>query len=233
MEKFKSPWLASNPAIDVLNLYHSIDTTLRKNPLSFSDLKLWVLQAIETDKNLEACSEQPSGGWEFKVVEEATAETDIVSRRKYHVYYDVWVAKVWNGIRGCRIFANQINCGLLESPVAGLDSCHFVGRCKEDVLRQARNTLVNLRDDLLASVPQMMGYTQPHMAHGSFVSTPSDRQVPSAGGLFLFWFLALAGSLRFNSSRTQAEIKAWLETIANSVGIQMANAFAMSLPRGV
>lgn len=170
-------------------------------------------------------------GWEYTIVR-TDKDSDVVFDGYYHVYYDHWVAQIWNAIRELRILLNEtIREVLLKdftSPVPSLLGSEYAERfqiCTEIVY--------HLQAEILASVPQHMGYVSrksanPHLWSG-FEKDGFGTDVPTirfSGGYFLIWPLFLVGNLRLSTPEARAFCVKNLRHIGTQMGIEHANLLA-------
>ena len=63
-------------------------------------------QALDLDAVLLKISSDPPPGWAFETIYTDT-NTDIVYNGQYHLYYDYWMAQIWNALRTLRIMLNE------------------------------------------------------------------------------------------------------------------------------
>lgn len=185
-------WVATGAAVEILDLYQHIRPAgysfLSSDPSSstsyfsstvagrsgtlnmpFQDLERHLSQALEIDHRLESLSYECSPEWQFAVKRNrppsATLDRTCVHGDTYHIYHDVWVANVWNLIRTCRIMSTHA-IGHLVLRAASVDGNWFFSNEYADRLQSVSRTMISIRDEILASIPQQMGYvaspTQPH-----------------------------------------------------------------------
>ncbi|KAE9365420.1 hypothetical protein N431DRAFT_496515 [Stipitochalara longipes BDJ] len=177
-------WVATGAAVELLDLYQHIRPAgysfLSCNPSSsttyfsstavgrsgtlnmpIQDLERHLSQALEIDQRLESLSSECSPEWQFAVKKNrppsATLDRTCVQGDTYHVYHDVWVANVWNLIRICRIMSTHA-IGHLVLRAANADGNWFFSNEYADRLQSVSRTMMSIRDDILASIPQQMGY---------------------------------------------------------------------------
>lgn len=107
------------------------------------------------------------------------------------------------------------------------------GSC-ESLLGHTTATLAHLRDDILASLPQMLGFVHHDVASGISHLDCSNGCSPMAasGPYFVLWHLYLAGSLPLNSTETHAWVIDRLFAIREIAGIQKAAYLAAHLQTG-
>lgn len=217
----KTPsWTLSSAHIQVMDLYHHVDPD-QEIPFLLVEWEKLLSRATELDVRLDNLVAELPVHWLFKTVKDPGANPRLVYDNTYHIYYNTWVAKVWDGIRGCRILLHQVIYCLLTRE--GLAWAPYELTPHEGIyaalLQRVVDTTTEMRDGIFASVPQMLGYAD----CGSVVTT---QPVPASGAYFLLWYLFLAGSLPINTP----EIRAWatdrLYAIRSSTGIQKAGYLA-------
>jgi hypothetical protein len=113
-------------------------------------------KALEIDGTLlELFSDVPPG-WEYETVY-TDADPDVVFNGRYHVYYDYWVAQLWNAMRTIRILLNEQIRGVLLQGFSSRPPL-FLGPEYTAQLQISTDVLFELAADILASVPQHLGY---------------------------------------------------------------------------
>ncbi|KAK0383737.1 hypothetical protein NLU13_9648 [Sarocladium strictum] len=220
----------SSAHIEVLDLYHRVapDSNTPFLPTEWEEL---LSHAVELDRRLENLIAELPDLWRFKTVNDPAANPRVVYRGTYHIYYSTWVAKVWNGVRACRIILSQaIYCLLMREGITWAPmELATNGGAYTEVLQRAAETTSEMRDGILASVPQMLGFVQHDADRGTSYldccSADMPRLVPAAGAYFLLWYLFLAGGLP-HSSATRAWVVDRLRAIRAATGIQKAEFLA-------
>jgi hypothetical protein len=229
---YKAPsWVLSSAHIEVMDLYHRVDPD-QKAPFLRDEWEKLLSHAAELDRRLEDLVAELPAHWRFKTVSDPGANPRIVYQSTYHIYYNTWVAKVWNGIRGCRIILNQaIYCLLLREGLTWAP--HELspnGGAYMGLWQRALDTTTEMRDGILASVPQMLGFVHHEPDTGTSYLDCSGagmpRLIPASGAYFLLWYLFLAGSLPVNTPETRGWVVARLRTIRSAMGIQKAGYLA-------
>ncbi|MCJ1314939.1 hypothetical protein MMC15_000253 [Xylographa vitiligo] len=144
----------------------------------------------------------------------------------YHTYETIWAAWAWNSYRSIRILLNEM---LLEQ-LAHLSQYPFdypeaydeysVLPYETQILC-CKSLLVQLTQDICASVPFYLGY---HNRHDGLESS----QVPpaAAGGNLLLWPLYTAACTNVVSDISRSWVIGRLENIAEVMGIRQATALA-------
>lgn len=233
-------WTLGTAHIEVMDLYHRVNPEAQETAFLQDEWETLLSQAAALDRRLESLVADLPVSWRFKTVNDPGANADIVYRGTYHVYYNTWVAKVWDGIRACRIILNQaIYCLLLREALtwAPHELVSNDDDNKDDskgggayvgMLQRISTTTTEMRDGILASVPQMLGFVDVHQDEaqlGTFKLSP-HHPVPASGAYFVLWYLFLAGSLPINAAETRAWVVGRLRAIRAATGIQKAGYLA-------
>ncbi|CAG8879188.1 unnamed protein product [Penicillium nalgiovense] len=202
-------------------------------------------RAFEIDYRLESTFSKCPSEWQFTAKSNSSSNSYDPTRTRRdvnHIYHDVWIASVWNSMRICRILTNHAISHLLLRG-ANTDSNWFFANNYADRLHQATQTIVRLRDEMLASVPQLMGCAtspaqelqqQQKQQHehsknnvGSDVGSDVGSAVGSAvGGYFACWVLLTVGCMHNLSHETRAWTAAQLRRISCQAGLAQAGDFA-------
>lgn len=190
-------WVAASAMVELLDLYHQIspggysyinhdpNTPIPNNSssssapnsshkkatpnLSIEDLERYLSQALDIDYRLESSFAECPPEWCYAVMQNpppAHLDTTRFHGQVHHLYHDVHVANVWNRMRTCRILANHA-IGYLLLRGANIDPNWFFSNNYVDRLQGVSKTMAHIRADLLAAVPQLMGY----------VTSPAQQQV--------------------------------------------------------
>ncbi|KAL9105501.1 MAG: hypothetical protein Q9227_009331 [Pyrenula ochraceoflavens] len=105
--------------------------------------------------------------WHFTVVATA-ADPDVVFNGYYHVYDNFLIAHIWNGIRVLRMLLHEVICrtivrdGFSTPPYSTLEQYNA-----------STQTTLRLQADILASVPQNIGYVTYHKKPSSSTESSS------------------------------------------------------------
>ncbi|KAI3297355.1 transcriptional regulator family: Fungal Specific TF [Penicillium roqueforti] len=196
--------------------------------ISIEHLERYLSQVLEIDYRLESAFSKCPCEWQFTDKSNSSSsnyDPTGIRRDANHIYHDVWIASIWNGMRICRILANHAISHLLLRG-ANIDSNWFFANNYTDRLHQATQTIVRLRDEMLASVPQLMGYaTSP--AQELQQHTHSKNNAGSAvGGYYACWVLLTVGCMHNLSHETRAWTAAQLRRISCQAGLAQADDFA-------
>ncbi|OAA68851.1 hypothetical protein ISF_03226 [Cordyceps fumosorosea ARSEF 2679] len=128
--------------------------------LSIEDLERYLSQALDLDYRLESSFAECQPEWCYAIMPNpplAALDTSRFHGEVHHLYHDVYIANVWNRMRTCRILANHA-IGYLLLRGANIDPNWFFSNNYVDRLQAVSKTMALVRADLLASVPQLMGY---------------------------------------------------------------------------
>ncbi|KAE8394693.1 hypothetical protein BDV23DRAFT_146956, partial [Aspergillus alliaceus] len=261
-------WVASSGLIEIMDLYRQISpggftfiTDSSTDPsgngateteLPIDDLERYLSQALDIDHRLESRFSECSPEWQFTVVQDTTRDPTRVHGDVYHSYNDASVAGVWNNMRAGRILAIHAICHLLLRGAKSKPSWFFSGHYA-DQLQQFSRTMTNVRDDILASVPQLtsyfpfpaqkqlqpLGLGQPveeatklmdPLTSSTNSSSPGFDQATymgsAVGAYFASWILLLVGSMHSNSDETRQWIVNQLRRISLQSGLTQADLFA-------
>jgi hypothetical protein len=199
----------------VADLRADIAEGILKSPIDI------VLRARELDSMLLQLSEDAPADWAYDEVF-TDADSDIIYRGKYHVYYNSWMGYMWNSLRTQRIMIQQ---NLREALDAGVNSFPpvFTNDYYNTQYRLASQALLGLQEDILSSVPQHIGIGEPPR---SVANISESNLVPMSGGLFLMWPLWLAGVLDGTALPIRSFVARTLHSIGDNQGIQQAHVFA-------
>ena len=206
-------------------------------------------RALEIDSAaLSICADAPSD-YEYKTVY-TNAKPEMIFVGFYHVYQDYMAATIWNGMRTIRMMLHEnIRDALLKlhpsSPSSFTDE-HYTTQ-----YQASTNILYQLQSDIIASVPQHLGYSASKSlssgipAHTFPWSHFNTRAVnpfhsldsPSAGppmirvfgGYSLPWALYVAGAVDIATEPVRQWVIGTLKGIGRSMGIQQAMVLADKL----
>ncbi|KAM3076026.1 hypothetical protein ACMFMG_006461 [Clarireedia jacksonii] len=177
-------------------------------------------------------------GWEIETVY-TDQDPHLVWNGCYHVYYDHWIAQMWNAIRQLRILLHIIIHALIVQ-----DGQHIDNPAAALQLQNSLRTIQHMQADILASVPQQVGYhttrstqsqsqsqSQPWNAFrkdsGWGVGSGGDiSAVRFSGGYFLLWPLFLVGNLPGATDAVRAYVVGILRHIQLHTGVQQAGMLA-------
>ncbi|KAJ3496712.1 hypothetical protein NLG97_g2455 [Lecanicillium saksenae] len=225
-EKFaqKAPsWFLSSVHIDVMDLMREVNPD-EETPFLRDRWTTLLSQAVALDRKLEHLFTTLPAGWEFQTIHDPAYDPRIVWQGNYHVYSHAWVGKVWDAMRACRIILQEaIFCLLSREGQEWAPQQLAAGGARAGLLQESVSVSMELRDDILASVPYMLGFVQQDGTLGS----PS--LVPASGPSSAIWYLHLAGRLPFNTEEIRSWIVDRLRAVRSITGIQKAGYLAESV----
>lgn len=210
---------------------------LKGASMSIEYLERYLSQALEIDYRLESTFSNCPTEWQFTTQSNSSSNTydpTRIQRDVHHIYHDVWIADVWNSMRTCRILANHAISHLLLRG-ANTDSNWFFANNYAERLHQATQTIVRMRDEMLASVPQLMGYATSPTQELQLQQQQQQKQPPerakniagsAVGGYFACWVLLTVGCMHNLGHETRAYTAAQLRRISCEAGLAQAEDFA-------
>jgi hypothetical protein len=184
-----------------------------------------ILMNLESNTSLE--------GWTYESV--YTDEVcDYVWKGRYHVYYDYWVAQIWNGLRVVRIMTNEMIRKVL---LGGFTAIPPVFSQPEHTaqFQISTDTLYQLQTDVLYSVVQHVGHFPKPTERFQHKSVAAQKiidlheelaDVRMSGGSFLLWPLYLVGIMDLADVEVQDFVVLNLKAIGDRMGIAQAHVLA-------
>jgi hypothetical protein len=199
----------------VADLRADIEEGILKSPVDI------VLRARELDSILLNLAEEAPTDWAYDEIF-TDADSDIIYKGKYHVYCNPWMGYMWNSLRTQRIMIHQ---NIREALDAGVNSFPpvFTNDYYNTQHKLASQTLLNVQEDILSSVPQHIGVGEPPR---SVANVSESNLVPTSGGLFLMWPLWLAGVVDDTALPIRSFVARTLHSIGDNQGIRQAHVFA-------
>lgn len=225
-----------------------------------SDPQKILVGALEIDScAMSICTNAPSV-YEYKVFY-TDAEPGIVFAGRYHIYQDYMSATVWNGMRAVRMILQEIirdaalKLHYLRPPYS-IDEQRYKAQ-----YQASTDILYQLQSDIIASVPQHLGYAAtttknkksssggmvrghhrfPWSNFNNCTAATSPRSLKSQsaatpmirafGGYTLPWAIFQAGDVDIATEPIQKWVIGTLQTIGRSMGIQQAIVLADKLEK--
>ncbi|KAM7199794.1 white-opaque regulator 1 [Rhypophila sp. PSN 637] len=178
-----------------------------------------IMEALEIDVQLEAWERRQEGIW--VVTEEsdkAGFPPDAVFEGSYHVYTDMWTARVWNHYRWSRIMVNEMLLRFADIyPASGRPLFSA-----ENLLR-SRSSIVRVARDVLVSIPTHYRHPRLELAHRTLLDQTSGGAGMGAAGIpTLLFQIRVAGSALSVPDSYRNWAKNILETIWANTGIPQA-----------
>lgn len=163
----------------------------------------------------------------------------------YHIYHSISASSVWNNYRSARIIIQELIIDTIHD-LETLENDSIGSPQRNHLMNQARQTVLQLVEDICASVPYNLGMEIEDLGHlkvsapGATIAhgidmraTLSSFQISGAGGLTIMWPLLVAA----NSGVTCSDLRKWitncLDKIGHSMGINQALAMSRLIQDGV
>jgi hypothetical protein len=212
--------------------------SLRASVLShkLSDKHEILSQCLKIDSKLLDIVVNVPPGWEYQTIT-TDEEADVAFHKQYHIYYDYWIAMIWNALRSLRILINELIRELLlkgfsERPPTFNKTEHTAQfQISTDVLYQHQQ-------EILFSVAQHFNQfpkSRDPTVYKSISSIPllayNELHAPlrMSGGSFLIWPLWHAGVMDISTDEVRRFVVRNLRSIGDSMGIKQANVLAESV----
>ncbi|KAB8304747.1 hypothetical protein EYC80_004101 [Monilinia laxa] len=183
------------------------------------------------DERFLAFSTNVPKGWEYTTVH-TEHDPDIAFDGYYHLYYDHWVAQIWNAIRQLRILLNETIREVLLKDFSSPIPC-LLGPEYAERFHICTEIMYQMQAEILASVPQHVGYpaknTTPSQPWTGYKTDGLGAEIPtiqSSGGYFLIWPLYVAGGMRISTPEVREFCVKNLRHIGKHMGIEHANLLA-------
>jgi hypothetical protein len=134
------------------------------------DPKAILAKSLEIDSELYDIFAETHPGWEYETFFTNDVDPRIFKGR-YHRYFDIWVAQLWNGMRTIRIMLNE----QIRNALFAGSSSHpqlFQGPESTAQIQLSSETMLQLASDIVDSVPQLTGYLD-----SKYTATPTVTAV--------------------------------------------------------
>lgn len=162
----------------------------------------------------------------YTTIEDYGGDPDLVYNSRYDLYRSAWAIRLWNNSRILQVIVCEIEFHLLSKALtAGLPPA----RQKQiaTTLEATCQTLKNLGDDILATVPQSLGavlsLTEPPTS--ADLSSGLSANASASGGHLLMWCLYTVGKSPVTRGPTRKWIMKRLRDIGQKSGLPIALQF--------
>lgn len=202
---------------------------------SSSDLEVILAKALDLDSRYLYFFNNVAPGWEYQTVFDGV-ECDFVYKGHYHIYFDYWIAQMWNGMRTVRALLNELIRDVLLKGFATKPPL-FTKPAHTAQFQISTDILYEMQADILASVPQHLGVT-PRPAPSPSAAPRSNDQtlavfpwtnfsehndesfpvVRASGPYFLMWPLWFAGIMDVATEPIRQFVVKNLMYIAETMG---------------
>lgn len=206
-----------------------------------------IAMALELDAPLQEVYDDHPPEWVYETFtqpDDLNSE-NIIYKGQYHIYNNLYVASVWNNLRLFRIMLNQTIRGYLLEGFSAKPP-RFTETRHTTLFQQSTEVCYKMQADILATVPQSLGYirtvriSDETSSIGSFSnssSPSSDGEMtthiisstpngPRSGGYSLLWPLWYAGFIDLASEDVKEYCITNLRRVGEDMGIQQANVLA-------
>ena len=185
-------------------------------------------RASELDETLLDIAMGAPPEWEYETIL-TDVDSDVIYNGRYHVYYDYWIALMWNALRTLRIMLNEVIRGALLDGFAAKPPV-FIHAEYTAQFQRATEILYELQADILATVPQCVGagnlLRSMRGDTGQGPITAGFTPMPMAGGSLLMWPLWFAGVMDNTTDPIREFVTRTLHSIGDNQGIQQARVLA-------
>ncbi|OLN81620.1 White-opaque regulator 1-like protein 2 [Colletotrichum chlorophyti] len=145
-------------------------------------------QLIDLNSDLALWEAGLQGEWTYQTVKASHLPAKAVFEGEYHLYTDVWTARIWNYYRWARILVNQSLLDLAnQNPISSLS---LVSAAARDSLLK---TVQKLARDTLVSAPTHWRHPVLDKTAQVLVESPGSGGAGSAGLPALLFHLKVAG----------------------------------------
>lgn len=197
---------AASAAIEIMMRFIDLDASVRRRELT--DPNQIILQVLLLETEYEEWERELPPEWSFKA-EQAKRPDNTHFDGMYHIYSDIWYARMLNHYRWVRILLNE----LLLSHMARLPQLttgHLAQKRKSLTIINAMAT------DICRSIPS-------HFRRYANL-TGSEKLPPRMSGIFLIiWPLAIAGAAIGVSDYLYNWVIQRLEMISSQLGVRSAS----------
>lgn len=147
-----------------------------RNNGAINDPRIILANALEIDDQFMTIFTNPPLSWRYET-RYSNMDAEHVWNGSYHVYYDYWVAQLWNAMRTCRMLLHE---AIRDALLQGFQSRPpvFSGIEHTAQFQLSTDILYQMQAEVLASVPQHIGFS-PSRSRASDPGTQSvDKMQP-------------------------------------------------------
>jgi hypothetical protein len=140
--------------LKTIDAYCLFRSAIREGTLM--DSEAIIAQALKFDDEIVQIFSTVPAGWIYETVY-TDADPELIFNGSYDIYYDHWIAQLWNAMRVCRIMLNQtIRSRILHGLTA--TSTNVVSTEDTAQFQLSTSIAIEMRDGILRSIPQHIGY---------------------------------------------------------------------------
>lgn len=155
----------------------------------------------------------------YVTIRHPDGDPEIVYNGRYDLYHSAWAIRVWNNARMLQMVTCNIIYALVTKALA-LDLAPVLRAHLETRAQKTLQTQSKLENDILATVPQALGYISSPSQHYSSLNSSSPASV--SGSYMLTWCLYAVGQSAVSNSRTRQWIIRRLREIGQNAGLAVA-----------
>lgn len=155
----------------------------------------------------------------YTTTRESGGDPNIIYNGRLDLYKGSWAIRVWNNSRSLQIILCEILCYLLNKVLA-TDLAPIIREHRKLKLQETLQTLSKLGDDILATVPQALGFVS--SASGPRPSIDLSFHGSVSGAYILTWCLYMVGKCMVTKSETRKWVIRRLQDIGRNTGISIA-----------
>ncbi|KAH8681792.1 hypothetical protein BX600DRAFT_31457 [Xylariales sp. PMI_506] len=207
-------WQIGVMAIRCVNLLWGVTRSQRENS---STTLLGEATALQHDfqKTLgDLALQEP-----YTTIHQSGGNPDLIYNGRVDLYQSSWAIRLWNNTRNIQIIICQILCYLLKQTLT-TDLNPGARAHRDSSLQQTMQILSDLGDDMLATVPQALGYVSSASVFHPSSNLSFQPSVP--GGYMMTWCLYLVGKSPATTKKTRKWIIRRLQDIGQSAGLALA-----------
>lgn len=210
-------WLLGALAVRCVNLYGTLVNSIDCTPDSALLEEATFLQYdFQRFPGLLA-TEEP-----YTTTLNSGADPQVFYHGRFDVYRTSWAIRLWNNLRMLQLCVCEIMGYLLKKALATeLETVVRTHMTRK--LQETRQILFKLVDDILATVPQALGFISSASEHNS--STASASHTSVSGGYMLTWCLYLVGK----SPTIEIPARKWIMRRLQAIGETADNQMALQL----
>ncbi|KAF9894970.1 hypothetical protein FE257_004594 [Aspergillus nanangensis] len=209
-------WLLGVLSTRVANL---LVTIRKKDPDAGIPWSEFLEETITLERGLRDVCEGLAIEEPYATTQDSGADPDKIYNGRIDRYKDAWAIRVWNNLRSLRMVVCEILCYLLNGALAK-DLAPDARRFIEVKLQETLQTLSELGDDIIATVPQAMEFvssvSEPHPS----IDLSFNGSV--SGGYMLTWCLYMVGKCVVTKNQARKWIIRRLQDIGSNMGISIA-----------
>ncbi|EHA25320.1 hypothetical protein ASPNIDRAFT_135959, partial [Aspergillus niger ATCC 1015] len=127
----------------------------------------------------------------------------VLVTNRFDVYQSTWAIRVWNNARSIQMIVSEILYSILMKVLA-TDLPATMRMTLEAKFQETIQIMTSLGEDMLATVPQMLGYVS--LVGGQHISYNSTSTASVPGGYSLIWTLYMVGK----SPVTKRKSRKWV-----------------------